>query len=133
MTLEMGPAGDLVRVRRIDEEHRQVFVESRNGQTATLSSDAPVWDAGAVLLVTRDGGRTSVDKVPADVWPEEPWVGVIRLHLSDGLLVETNGQLRLIPMNGVECKVGNTVEGRDSTGVVRVLSKIQCVLWTCRT
>ena len=124
MTLEMGPAGDLVRVRRIDEDHRLVFVELRNGQTATLNSDDPVdWDAGTVLLVTRDGGRTSVDKVPADVWPEEPWVGVVRLQLSDRLVVETNGQLRLIPTNGVECKVGNTVEGRDSTGVVRVLSE----------
>jgi transitional endoplasmic reticulum ATPase len=124
MTLEMGPAGDLVRVRRIDEDQRQVFVELRNGQTATLNSDDPVdWDAGTVLLVTRDGGRTSVDKVPADVWPEESWVGVVRLHLSDCLVVETNGQLRLIPTNRVECKVGNTVEGRDSTGVVRVLSE----------
>ncbi len=124
MTLEMGPVGDLVRVRQIDDDQRLVFVELRNGQTATLNSDDPVdWDTGTVLLVTHDGGRTFVDKIPANVWPEESWVGVVRLHLADCLVAETNGQLRLIPVNGVKCKVGNTVEGRDSTGVVRVLSE----------
>ena len=48
MTLEMGPAATFVRVRRIDEDQRQVFVELRNGQTATLNGrDDPVdWDGG---------------------------------------------------------------------------------------
>ena len=122
--LNVGPAGDLVRVRWIGEDRRGAFIELRNGQTATLNSDVPVdWDVGSVLLLTRDGERTSVDKVPADLWPEDSWVGVVRLHLADCLIVETSGQLRKVPTRGAECKIGNTVEVRESAGVVRVLSE----------
>lgn len=122
--MRLGPAGDLVRVRWIDEDRCRAFLELRNGQTATLNSDDPVdWGVGSVLLMTRDGERTSVDRVPTDLWPEESWVGVVRLHLDDCLVVETSGQLRKVTTRGAECKIGNTVEVRDSAGVVRVLSE----------
>jgi transitional endoplasmic reticulum ATPase len=132
MAIELGPPGDLVRVRWIDEDQRRVVLELRNSQTATLNSDSPVgWDVGAVLLMTREGGQPSFEPVPAELWPEESWVGVVRLHRSDAVVVDTSGRLRLVPMNGVECRVGNTVEcrvgntveGRDAVGVVRVLSQ----------
>jgi transitional endoplasmic reticulum ATPase len=124
MTLELGTSGDLVRVQWIDDGRQRVFVELRNGQTATLRSDVPVdWDIGTVLLMSRDGGQSSFDTVPADLWPGEPWVGVVRLHLPDSMVVDTSGRLRLVPASDVECKVGNTVEGRDGVGVVRVLSE----------
>lgn len=61
--------------------------------------------------------------MPAELWPEESWVGVVRLHLSNVVVVDISGRWRLVPMNGVECRVGNTVEGRDAVGVVRVLSQ----------
>jgi transitional endoplasmic reticulum ATPase len=124
MTAELGPAGDLVRVRWVDDSQRKAFVESRSGQTATLSSEDSVdWDVGTVLHMTRDGERTSFEKAPAGLWPEESWVGVVRLHLPDVIVVDTSGRLRLVPTGPVPCKVGNTVEGRDAAGVVRVLSE----------
>lgn len=105
MTLEIGPTGDIVRVRWIVEDQRRVFVEFRNGQTATLNSDDPVdWDAGNVLLLTRDGARTSFERVPAELWPEESWVGVVRLHLTDVIVIDTSGRLRLVPTSDVDCK-----------------------------
>lgn len=73
--------------------------------------------------MTREGGQPSFEAMPVELWPEESWVGVIRLHLSDIVFVDTSGRWRLVPMNGVECRVGNTVEGRDTVGVVRVLSQ----------
>jgi transitional endoplasmic reticulum ATPase len=124
MTMELGPAGDLVRVQGINEDRRRVFLELRTGQSATVNSDDPVgWEIGAVLLMTRDGGRTSFEEVPADLWPEESWVGVVRLHLPDVTVVDASGRLRLVATSQVECKVGNTVEGRDTAGVVRVLAQ----------
>jgi len=124
MRLEWGPTGDLVRVQGIYDGRHRVFVEMRNGQTATLTSGAPVdWDVGTVLLVSRNGEQSSFEPVPADLWPEESWVGVVRLHLSDVTVVDTSGRLRLIPTSDVECRIGNTIEGRDGIGVVRVLSE----------
>ena len=124
MPLDLGPAGDLIRVQWIDDDRRQIFVELRSGQTATLRSDNPVeWDVGTVLLMSRDGGQAPFETVPPDLWPAEPWVGVVRLHLPDVLVVDTSGRLQLVPINNVECKVGNTVEGRDGIGVIRVLSE----------
>lgn len=123
MSLEIGPAGDLVRVRWIDEDRQKVILELRSGQTATVNCDELFdWGVGTVLLMRRDGERTSFDTVPAELWPEESWVGVVRLHLPDVTVVDTSGRLRLIPTSAVPCAVGNTVEGRDATGVVRVLS-----------
>ncbi len=122
--MELGPAGDLVRVRWVHEDRRSFILEFRNGQTATGNSDGPVdWDPGSVLLMTRDGERTSFDPVPAELWPEESWVGVVRLRLPDVIVVDSGGRLHLVPTSRVECEVGNTVEGRDATGVVRVLSE----------
>ena len=121
--MKLGPAGDLVRVRWIDENRRRAFIELRSGQTGTVDSDIPAdWGAGTVLLVTRSGEQTSADRVPSELWPEESWVGVIRLQLDDATVVDTSGRLRLVPKSTIQCRVGNTVEGRDSAGVVRVLS-----------
>jgi DNA polymerase III delta prime subunit len=124
MVMELGPPGDLVRVRWIDEDQRRVTLDLRTGQTAALNSESPLdWEVGAVLLMTREGSQPSCEAMPAELWPEESWVGVVRLHLSDVVVVDISGRWRLVPTNGAECRVGNTVEGRDSVGVVRVLSQ----------
>jgi transitional endoplasmic reticulum ATPase len=39
------------------------------------------------------------------------------------MVVDTNGRFRLVPNGDTLCRVGNTVEGSDSGGVVRVLSE----------
>jgi len=123
-TPKLGVAGDLVRLRWVDDARQGVYVEFRNGQTAAFTLDERVnWEIGTVLLMTRDGGRTSFDPVPSALWLEESWVGVVRLHLPDEVLVDTSGRLRLVQKSDVDCKVGNTVEGRDSVGVLRVLSE----------
>ena len=124
MAVELGPAGQLFRIRRVERALRRVFVELPNGNVATIDADVPDdWEEGAVLLFTNAGGMQSADIVPPELWPEEVWVGVVRLKLDDVTLVEVNSQLRRLPPSVVEYKVGNTVEGRNTTGVTRVLSQ----------
>jgi transitional endoplasmic reticulum ATPase len=122
--VNVGPAGDLMRVRWIDDNRSRALLELRNGQTASVDAEVPAeWVTGTVLLVTRDGDSTSAEVYPAAAWLEEAWVGVVRLHLPDVTVVDTSGRLRLVPTGAVPFKVGNTVEGRDAVGVVRVLSE----------
>ena len=124
MAVELGPAGQLFRIRRVERALRRVFVELPNGNVATIDADVPDdWEEGAVLLFTNAGGMQSADIVPPELWPEEVWVGVVRLKLDDVTIVEVNSQLRRLPPSVVEYKVGNTVEGRNTTGVTRVLSQ----------
>jgi transitional endoplasmic reticulum ATPase len=121
--LKLGESGELIRVQWMDEARLQVLIEYRNGDSATLNSRQPVdWKVGSVLLMTRKSGKASFTEVPESAWPEKSWIGTVRLKLSDGVLVESSGRLRLIPLGEV-CTVGNTVEVRDSVGVVRILSQ----------
>lgn len=124
MAVELGPAGQLFRIRRVERDRRRVFVELTNGNVATIDADVPDdWEEGAVLLFTNASGTQSADIVPPELWPEEVWVGVVRLKLADVTIVEVNGQLRRLPPGVVEYKVGNTIEGRNTAGVTRVLSQ----------
>lgn len=123
MTISSGPTGDLVRVRGLSDDRRRVYLELRSGQTATADCSEPAdWAIGTVLFHTKDGERTSLEPAPPETWPEESWVGIVRLKVADAIVVDRGGLLRLIPRNTVDCSVGNTVEARDASGVVRVLA-----------
>jgi len=63
-----------------------------------------------------------IQQIPEEMWPgEQPWVGVVRLKLDDVTVLSQSGTLRLVDTSDAEYRVGNTVEARDSVGVVRVL------------
>jgi transitional endoplasmic reticulum ATPase len=122
MSTELGPRGDLARVRSVAEDRHRLYLEFRNGQTGTVDSDSPFdLSVGSVVLVRV--AENYLEPVPDDVWPEESWVGVVRLKLPDTTIVESGGQLKLLKTrSGVNYREGNTVEARDSYGIVRVLS-----------
>jgi transitional endoplasmic reticulum ATPase len=123
MSTELGPRGDLARVRWVAEDGHRLYLEFRNGQTGTVDSDSPFdLSVGSVVLVRAT--ENYLEPVPDDVWPEESWVGVVRLKLSDTTIVESGGHLKLLKTrSGVDYREGNTVEARDSYGIVRVLSE----------
>jgi transitional endoplasmic reticulum ATPase len=61
---------------------------------------------------------------PATLWPEASAVGVVRLHLEDLTLIDTNGRLLSVPTaDEVPYSRGNTVEFSESAGVLRVLAQ----------
>ena len=78
------------------------------------------------MLITGDIGNNQaldVTKVPESSWPEDLWVGVVKIKLSDVTIVESGGRFRSIPTSEItEYGVGNTVQAGDHSGVTRVLS-----------
>ena len=79
---DVEQAADLCRVRAISPDRRQLYLESRNGQVASVSADTPFdFDVGTVLLVRVADNH--LEPAPASLWLEETWVGVVRLRLHD--------------------------------------------------
>jgi transitional endoplasmic reticulum ATPase len=116
----VGLRGDIARVSRVTETPHRIYLEYPNGNQATVDATEPIpWPVGTVLLVNAD--QNFLEPAPDDLWPEELWVGVVKLRHEDVTVVETSGRLRRLETNDVEYHVGNTVEGNDSAGVVRVL------------
>lgn len=124
MSVSGGAVGDLARVRHVDSDHDMALVEFPNGRWMQISGAGVLdWDEGTVLLLSGTEDTLDAKEVPVEIWPEERWVGVVRFHADNDMIVDTSGRLRLVPTSSVPCKVGNTVEGRDSIGVMRVLSE----------
>jgi transitional endoplasmic reticulum ATPase len=122
METVVGPKVDVARITAITDEGLRVYIEYRDGRTANVTSDMPLeWEVGDVLLVMAEENR--VELAPPNVWPEEPWVGIVRLAEEETSVVEVGNRLQIIEGTEVEHKVGNTVEGRDREGIIRVLSE----------
>jgi transitional endoplasmic reticulum ATPase len=119
---EITPAATLARVRRVHSDGA-VYVEFRNGLFATITGgEIPELTAGDLIFIRSD--NNSIDLAPSDLWPEELWVGVIRLMRDDvTILADPNGRLRQLPTpKDMSLREGNTVEATD-TKIIRVLAE----------
>jgi transitional endoplasmic reticulum ATPase len=121
----MEGLGTLARIRTTTDGGRRLYLELRDGRIATVDSDDPISRAvGDVVLIVDDpetGQR--LETAPAELWGDEPWVGVVRLRLADVTIVDSGGRLRRVPTTSIDYSEGNTVEVNDFIGVLRVLSK----------
>lgn len=119
-----GPLGSLARIRSVSDGGRRLYLEFRNGTIGTADSES-AWPHGVgdvVLFIDDDDGQR-LESAPADLWPDEPWIGVVRLKLDDVTVVESGGRLRRLPTTSVAYAEGNTVEVAEFTGVLRVLNE----------
>jgi len=123
MTMIFGSRSDLARVRSSADNGRHLVLEFRNGQVATVDSpDDTPFRVGDVVLVDVDNNR--LDLGAADLWPEESWIGVVRLILDDVTVVDVDGRFKQVPTRpALGCQAGFTVEGRDLPGILRILAK----------
>ncbi|KAB7789991.1 ATPase AAA [Bifidobacterium leontopitheci] len=111
--------GVLARITGFDDGRTAYYAVMQNGRTTRLTFPRQeVFDVGDVLLI----GTDFYTKVPADVWPVKPRVGVVRRALDDCVVIETSDGLELLegeyPANIMP---GNTVEFTDLFGIERVL------------
>lgn len=123
MEADFGQPGNIARVRATSPDRRRLFLALPTGQVATVDLSEPSdLEPGTVVSFRVDDGHFEV--VPGDVWPEESWLGVVRLRLDDVTVVDGGGRLVKVPTNpSVEYSLGNTVEVKDASGVLRVLAE----------
>lgn len=117
----VGPASTVGRVRAISPDRMRLWLDLRSGLGAWVDGGDPFdLEIGSVVLIDPDG---TLVVAPNELWPDESWVGVVRLKLEDVTVVDTGGRWRILPTRGdVNYREANTVEAQDSLGVVRVLS-----------
>lgn len=120
-SLEYSTPSQVARVRALGEDGCVVYFDLRNGLAASASALEPFdLEIGDIVFVTDD----QIVRAPRELWPEDTWVGVVRLRLEDVALVDQSGRLRLVPAESeVAYAEQNTVEVSDAYGIIRVLSK----------
>ena len=122
MSIELGPVGQLVKVTALSEDGCQVIIDFGNGKIGSFYQQHKEYRINDVLLITNEDGIQQVHLMPVTAWPEQLWVGVVRIKLNDISIISTGSLNRKVPTTDVEYEVGNTVEAGDLRGVVRVLS-----------
>lgn len=121
---QMSDPSIVARVRAIVHDGRRLYLELRNGQTVTVDNSDPFdYEIGSIVLIRPD--QNHIEPAPDDVWPEDSWVGVVRLKLEDITIVDSGGGRWKIldTRNDIEYRAGNTIEAKDDSGIVRVLSE----------
>ncbi len=97
-----------------------MYLDYRNGQSGNIHVDVDLGLAVGDVVFVRE---SSIEHAPSELWPEERWVGVVRLCLGDQCVVNINGNNRLMECTLIECAVDNTVAGTNARGVEAVLDE----------
>ena len=124
MSIQIGPTGTLAKVTAVSEDGGRVHFDLRSGFSGWMDQVDVEYEIGDVLLLVSEDGRQRAEKLPSSAWPDQMWVGVVRIKSEDITVITAGGQNRKVPtITDVEYEVGNTVEAGDVQGVVQVLSK----------
>ena len=122
--IELGATGKVAKVVAVSEDGLRVFIEYRNGFTASFDQLEPNFQKNDILLIGTNEEGNTVNKIPNDIWPDTVWVGIVKIKLDDISVIESNGRFRTVPTNhNVLYNVDNTVQACDLEGVMRVLSE----------
>jgi transitional endoplasmic reticulum ATPase len=119
---QANPVSNIAKIRAIDDSRCRLYLEFPNGTFTTVVNEEPFeYVVGSIVFV---GINTNfIDSAPDSLWPDQSFVGVVRLRLPDITIVDAGGRWIKIPTSQTVCSEGNTVEAMISTGVMRVLSK----------
>ena len=126
MTIDLGPSGTLAKVTAISDEGNSVYFDLRNGKTGSLNNVDQEYLIGDVLLITGDidNNRVEIEKVPSSTWPDDLWVGIVKIKLPDITVIDSGARFRTVPTATTPLyENGNTVLAGDVQGVTRVLSE----------
>jgi len=120
---QISAISNVARVRAVKNDGHRLYLEFPNGVITTVDNNEEPFEFGTNSIVLVRLNEQYIEEAPDELWPEDSWIGVIRLKLPDITVVGTNGRWIWVPTNDVEYREGNTVEVRNSYGVVRVLSE----------
>ena len=127
MTGELGGTGILARITAICPNDGTVCFDLKNGKSGFFAGTDESFSIGDVILLTGDIEKnvgTSIRRMPSDSWPEEHWIGVVKIKLADITVIDSGGRFRDVPtVTSLAYDVGNTVQAANSLGVRRVLSE----------
>ena len=122
MDVMLGDAGKLAKITAISDG--RIYFDFRNGQTGWLEPANPNLAIGDIMLINDDQDNQSATRVPRSTWPDELWIGIVKIKDNDLTVIESNGRFRMIPSTEQpHYEVGNTVQAGDVQGVTRILSK----------
>jgi transitional endoplasmic reticulum ATPase len=113
----------VARVRHVDATQRVAYFELQNGNVLPQNmQDDDELHPGDVVLIGPSWSDFEV--VSKDLWREERWIGVVRLVQQAETIVNVGGKIRAFPLpDDLTLQKGNTVEGTDSRGVIRIISQ----------
>ena len=121
--MQLGPTGQLAKVTAVSEDGSRVHFDLRSSFSGWIDQPDEEYEIGDVLLLVSEDGRQWTEKIPKSAWPDQLWIGVVRIKSDDFTVITAGAQNRKVPtITDVEYDVGNTVEAGDVQGVVRVLS-----------
>ena len=110
--------GMLARVTGVRAD--RVFFDLRNGNSGWFDQDEDDFSTGDVILISGESPGQRADQVDASAWPDDLWVGVVKVKLDDVTVIEASGRYRKVPTRtDVVYEVRNTVEAGEVQGVVR--------------
>ena len=122
--MQLGPTGQMAKVTAVSEDGSRVYFDLRNGLSGWIDQPDEEYEIGDVLFLVNEDGRQRAEHAPRNAWPDQLWIGVVRIKTHETTVITVGGQNRKVPTTtDVEYQVGNTVEAGDVQGVVQVLSK----------
>ncbi len=113
----------VARVKLIEDSDHIAYLELPNGYIIPhhFDDDEDYSENDIVLIGPL---LDDVERAPSALWPEVPWIGTVRVLLDQEVVVDVSGRLRTMPRNqSISLSVGNTIEGSDTKGILRVLAE----------
>jgi hypothetical protein len=78
----VSPRSHVARVRKIADEGCRLYIEYSSGMTATVDCATPYGLAVDDIVLVR-AEDDFLEPAPAELWPDDPWVGIVRLRRDD--------------------------------------------------
>ena len=114
MSIQLGSIGQIAKVTGVSEDGCRVYFDLRNSLSGWLNQeggeyDIVEYDVGDVLLLVTEDGHQRAEKLPSSAWPDQSWIGVVRIKSEDITIITSGSQNRKVPTKDeVEYEVGNT-------------------------